>query len=488
MIFSTPIFLFFFLPLVLTSFLVLGKKSRKGVLIVASLIFYCWGEKTFFLIIASAVLNFGFALSIDHLHKRSSSSPKIKWVLAAAVLFNLGLLGFFKYTPFIVDNINALGRLLGLSLVLSAATMPLPLGISFYTFRALSYVIDVYKRKVPSTENILDMTLYLSFFPLAVAGPIVRYGEMPFSVLGKGLKTEKITEGIRRFIFGLGKKCLIANTLAVTADWAFSLPPGKITAPAAWMGLFCYTLQIYFDFSGYSDMAIGLGKIFGFDFLENFNYPYAARSIRDFWRRWHISLSTWFRDYLYIPLGGNQVRPYRVYGNLLLVFFLCGLWHGAAWKFIVWGLWHGLFLALERTGFGRLIEGLWRPLRHFYALMVVALGWVWFRSDTLSYALSFIKSLFGLSQALEELFPPLSMVMNPKVVLALLFGVLFSAPSVPILKTLKENLLTKYAEAHRRVVDQVNGLGSALIQTLILLASAMSLAGQTYFPFIYLKF
>jgi alginate O-acetyltransferase complex protein AlgI len=487
MIFSTPIFLFFFLPLVLTSFLVLGKKSRKGVLIIASLLFYCWGEKNSFLIFASAVFNFGFALGIDHLHKRSTSK-KVKWVLLAPVLFNLSLLGFFKYTSFLSYNINALSRFLGFSLFLTATTAHWPLGISFYTFRALSYVIDVYNRKVTPTRNIFDMTLYLSFFPLALAGPIVRYSEMPVNVLKKVLNAEKFSKGIKRFIFGLGKKCLIADTLAVTADWAFSLPPGEMTAPAAWLGLLCYTLQIYFDFSGYSDMAIGLGKMVGFDFLENFNYPYAACSIRDFWRRWHISLSTWFRDYLYIPLGGNQAKPYRVYGNLLLVFCLCGLWHGAAWKFIVWGLWHGLFLALERTVFGRLVESLGRPLRHFYVLLVVAVGWVWFRSETVGYALTFIKSLFGFSPVLKEPFPPLSMVMNSKLVLALLVGVLCAAPMVPVLKTFKEKMLTKYAGTSRGMADSVNVLGSALIQALILLASAMTLAGQTYFPFIYLKF
>ena len=263
--------------------------------------------------------------------------------------------------------------------------MHLPLGISFFTFHALSYVIDIHRRKSAGGKP-LDFALYMTLFPHSIAGPIVRYGDIAGQIAHRVVTTAGFAEGIRRFIIGLAKKMLVANTVAVAADAIFALPGGELNFSLAWLGVACYTLQIYFDFSGYSDMAIGLAKLFGIDFLENFNYPYAARSITEFWRRWHISLSSWFRDYLYIPLGGNRCCPVRNYANLVTVFFLCGLWHGASWTFAAWGLFHGAFLVLERMKAGRVIESLWSPVRHVYTLLVVSVGWVLFRADTMPQA------------------------------------------------------------------------------------------------------
>jgi alginate O-acetyltransferase complex protein AlgI len=488
MIFSSPIFLFLFLPTVLTLFFLLGRSSRKIVLIAASLLFYAWGGNFLYPITLSIIINYLLALLIDRVRKGSSERPGgVKLVLLFAVLFNVGLLVFFKYTPFLAENLNALSRRLGLSTLFTVQATLLPLGLSFYTFRAISYLVDVYRRKIPSARNLLDFALYLSFFPLLLAGPIVRYGEMPVLMLRQKWAAEKTAVGIKRFIFGLGKKCLVANTLAGTVDWIFSIPPGKMTCAVAWVGILAYTIQIYFDFSGYSDMAIGLGKMFGYDFPENFNYPYIARSIRDFWRRWHITLSTWFRDYLYIPLGGNRLPPFRVYANLILVFFICGLWHGAAWKFIIWGLWHGLFLALERTGFGRLMDSLWRPCRHLYVLLVVILGWVLFRSETLTYALYYLQALAGFSKAGSASIP-IGMILTPKVKLALLSGMLFSAPVYPALLQLIKRWIGGWGSKETPFGTPINSLGSLIIQAAVFLASVMTLAGTTYFPFIYFNF
>ena len=263
--------------------------------------------------------------------------------------------------------------------------MHLPLGISFFTFHAISYVIDIHRHKTQGGKP-LDFALYMTLFPHSIAGPIVRYGDIAGQIAHRVVTTAGFAEGIRRFIIGLAKKMLVANTVAVAADAIFALPGRELNFSLAWLGVACYTLQIYFDFSGYSDMAIGLAKLFGIDFLENFNYPYAARSITEFWRRWHISLSSWFRDYLYIPLGGNRCGRVRNYVNLVTVFFLCGLWHGASWTFAAWGLFHGAFLVLERMKAGRMIDSLWSPVRHLYTLLVVSVGWVLFRADTVPQA------------------------------------------------------------------------------------------------------
>ncbi|MBE0586337.1 MAG: MBOAT family protein, partial [Desulfofustis sp.] len=332
MVFSSTIFLFVFLPLVLLSYMVAGRKFRNVILLAASLLFYAWGENVFVLLmLISIALNYCFGLLIDHSQQRGWSG-KIPLILA--LLTNLGLLGFFKYANFLIDNLNTILINLDFEPVEMQA-VHLPIGISFFTFQALSYVIDLYRGQASVQKSPINVALYISLFPQLIAGPIVRYHDVAEQIVHRTTRFDDFTYGIRRFIIGLGKKVLVANVLGRTADYMFSLPADSIPAGLAWLGAVSYTLQIYYDFSGYSDMAIGLGRMFGFRFLENFNYPYAAQSIREFWRRWHISLSSWFRDYLYISLGGNRHGATRTYVNLMIVFFLCGLWHGASWTFVV---------------------------------------------------------------------------------------------------------------------------------------------------------
>ena len=489
MVFSSLLFLFLFLPIVLTGYFLTRKNTGNFFLLAASLFFYAWGEmQSFLVILVSMIFNYLLALLIETFQKSGPlKSRRSGFFLWLAVIFNLGLLGFYKYTLFLTANFNSALQALGLSYALTAPAIHLPLGISFFTFRALSYVIDVYNRKIAGSKNMMTIALYLSFFPLAIAGPIVRYSEIAAQLVKRVVTQEMFLAGMRRFIIGLGKKCLIANTMASVADWVFTLPPDRIPGEIAWLGILCYTLQIYFDFSGYSDMAIGLGRMFGFDFLENFNYPYISQSIREFWRRWHISLSTWFRDYLYIPLGGNRTGSARVYVNLIIVFFFCGLWHGAQWTFVIWGLWHGFFIVLEHLGFGRLIDSFWKPLRHLYVLLVVIFGWVFFRSGSLLEALVFFQALFGFSNGNRVEFP-IQLFLNRAVILAFLAGAIFSGPVPALADRLRNKVLTISGPVSSRLLGQAISIGSVTALGVILIASVMSLASGSYNPFIYFKF
>ena len=311
-------------------------------------------------------------------------------MLGLAIAVNLVVLGVFKYANFFADNVNAVAAAIGAP-PLAFPHVLLPIGISFYTFHAISYVVDVYRRDASAQKSPVHAALYLLLFPQLIAGPIIRYRYIADQLEQRVVSLDDFAVGVRRFVIGLGKKVLIANTVAAPADKIFSMPLAELTPAHAWLGIVCYTLQIYFDFSGYSDMAIGLGRMFGFHFPENFRWPYVADTVQEFWRRWHISLSSWFRDYLYVPLGGNRVSPARMYANLVTVFFLCGLWHGASWNFVIWGLFHGSFLVVERLGLAAAIRRLWRPLRHVYLLLVVMIGWVFFRADTLPSAVAFLE-------------------------------------------------------------------------------------------------
>ncbi len=395
MVFSSTIFLFLFLPLVLFFYLIFGVKIRNIVLLVASLIFYAWGESLYLLLMLTSICcNYFFGLLIDN-RKRGGKSGKN--VLVCAIVMNLGMLGFFKYSNFLVDNINIILQELSLAQI-SLAPVHLPIGISFFTFQALSYIIDVYRNDSPAQKSFVNIALYISLFPQLIAGPIVRYHDVARQIKERCVSLADFSSGVQRFIVGIGKKVIIANTLGRTADYLFSLPTDHLSFYLAWLGAISYTLQIYYDFSGYSDMAIGLGRMFGFHFMENFNYPYISLSIQDFWRRWHISLSTWFRDYLYIPLGGNRKGVFRTYLHLLTVFFLCGIWHGASWTFVVWGLYHGAFLILERASVYRRLLNL-MPLccRYIYVMVVVIVGWVIFRAENLSHAVGYLQSMVSLS-------------------------------------------------------------------------------------------
>lgn len=459
MLFSSPIFLFLFLPFVLTLYFLVPKHFRNLFLVAASLVFYYWGEKRYILImVVSFFANYLFALVLG----------RRKFILVVAVAVNLGLLIFFKYTNFLVANLL---RVLGTDATFFyVPPIHLPLGISFFTFHALSYLFDIYRGQAPAPKSLVDTALYISFFPQLIAGPIIRYRDVAGQLIKRVITLDKFSYGIERFVLGLGKKVLIANVVGAVADQIFALPPNQLTWSVAWLGIICYTLQIYFDFSGYSDMAIGLARLFGFEFLENFNFPYISSSITEFWRRWHISLSNWFRDYLYIPLGGNRLGNVRTYANLLVVFFLCGLWHGASWSFVVWGLWHGLFLVVERLlkNLGVTITG---ALGHGYALLIIIIGWVFFRSPTLVGAVSYLQAMFNFG-TVNKLSGFLS-YLNSEVLLVLGIAILFSAPISRLRITFTPRLL---APAYIAALS------------LIFFLSVMSLANGTYNPFIYFRF
>ena len=385
MVFSSLTFLCIFLPAVFLLYTAIPNlKARNILLIIASLAFYAYGEIVYVLLMLfSTVLNYLCARWVvrDPAHKRKAA-------LIVAVAVNLGIPGVFKYTGMLVTTFN---DVTGLSV--PVPEIALPIGISFFTFQALSYVIDVYRGAVDVQKNYLNILLYISFFPQLIAGPIVKYRDINEQIANRRQDIGKIARGLRRFIGGLMKKVLIANTMGAVADLMFSQELGELSAVAAWLGAVAYLFQIYYDFSGYSDMAIGLGLMFGFEFKENFNYPYGAVSIKDFWRRWHISLSTWFKEYLYIPLGGNRKGRGRAVVNRLIVFFCTGLWHGASWTFVVWGLWHGLFLLLEE--YVPFMRRMPRILGHLYSLLAVTLGFVIFRADTIGYGLGYIGRMFA---------------------------------------------------------------------------------------------
>lgn len=483
MIFSSPIFLFLFLPIALTVCLLLpGTKAKNFWLLLMSVVFYAWGQVDFILLLlASTLMNYGLGLWLD----RSENSANRKLAIAVAVVINIGLLAFFKYADFVVSRLNSTLHLVGVA-PLHAPQITLPLGISFFTFHALSYVIDVYRRKWKAAVDPRDVALYIFFFPQLIAGPILRWSSIGPQLVQRTISRDVFADGIRRFAGGLAKKVLIANTLAVPADQIFALPASELSTAVAWFGILCYTLQIYFDFSGYSDMAIGMGKMFGFAFMENFNFPYLAQSIRDFWRRWHISLSTWFRDYLYFPLGGNRVSEGRTHLNLLLVFFLCGLWHGASLTFVVWGLYHGFFLVLERTRFGKMQEKLPRPFRHFYTMLVVMLGWVIFRANTFTAAGIYFDALFFPNRLPAA--QPFARYVTNEAVWAIVLGVLFSGPLWHWIQTSQAKLEQALPAADRPVVQAPWAVLEILLVIILLLASAAWLAGGTYNPFIYFRF
>src|SRR5690349_9030427 len=399
--------------------------------------------------------------------------------LAAAVAGNLAALAIFKYANFAVANVDAIAPVFGLSPVALRA-IPLPLGISFFTFHAISYVVDVYKRTANAQRSVREFALYILLFPQLIAGPIIRYRDIAAQLVARDANVSEFAYGVRRFVLGLGKKLLIANTLGATADAIFALPTDQLTTPVAWLGIVCYTLQIYFDFSGYSDMAIGLMRMFGFRILENFNYPYVATSIREFWRRWHISLSNWFRDYLYVPLGGNRLGTARSYANLVIVFVLCGLWHGASWTFVLWGTWHGLFLVVERGAFARVLERQ-RIVAHVYTLAVVACAWVLFRCDTVTHAIDYYAALAGLSDA-DPMLHPLARYADGLLMTTLLVAVVFAMP----IGRRVSYWLDDAMERSRKAIVAMTAEGAWLV--LVFVASAATLAAGTYNPFIYFRF
>ena len=483
MVFSSPIFLFLFLPVVLAVYALLpGLRAKNYWLLLMSLVFYAWGEVLFiFLLLASTLMNYFLGLWVD----RSEDTGRRKLAVAVAVCANIGLLCFFKYADFFVATINSILRLAGAA-PFPQPNIPLPIGISFFTFHALSYMIDIYRRKWKAAASPKDVALYIFFFPQLIAGPILRWNAIAPQLAERTMSRDDFAEGIRRFVGGLAKKMLIANSLALPADQIFALSANELSPMTAWFGLLCYTLQIYFDFSGYSDMAVGMGKMFGFKFLENFNFPYLAQSVREFWQRWHMSLMSWFRDYLYIPLGGSRVSNARTNLNLLIVFVLCGLWHGAGWTYIVFGFYQAFFVILERTRFGTWQGKLPRPARHFYAMFVFVMSLVIFRSDTFAYALHYFLALFGLDHASVP--QPLARYFTQQAIWALVFGIPFCGPLWGWIKKTCSRLGQAAPENCRTGVRIFGSVLEMVLIMALLLISAMWLAGGTYNPFIYYRF
>jgi len=406
MVFSSSLFLCFFLPVFFGIYFIAEKKYKNIILVVGSCIFYAWGAPKFiFVILGTTLLDY---FLVKKMHQIEQKKKRLIFLLCS-ISVNLGLLFYFKYSNFFIDNVSALLGSLNKGPI-KWTELILPIGISFYTFETLTYVIDVYRRIHKPLDNFKDYLLYIILFPKLIAGPIIRYHEIADQITDRSSRDTidyKLT-GFYRFCIGLGKKVLIANTLATLANQVYGsegvtgIPPEQITMFTAWIGAFAYTFQLYFDFSGYSDMALGLGKMLGFKFPENFNNPYVSGSITEFWRRWHITLGNWMRNYLYIPLGGNKVNSkMRLYFNLWLVFILSGLWHGAAWSFILWGVWHGMFLVLERIFLGKILERLPKFVQISYTFLLVTIGWVMFRVENVSSGFLYIKAMFIKSSALQ---------------------------------------------------------------------------------------
>ncbi|MCG9969518.1 MBOAT family protein [Pelotomaculum terephthalicicum JT] len=468
MVFSSLFFLFAFLPLVLLLYYTVPHRYRNFILFVSSLIFYAWGEPVYILLMFfSTLINYAHGLLLTRSGEKKNKS---RLVLISALATNLGLLCFYKYYDFLLESINSV---LGTSLAVLG--LPLPLGISFYTFKAISYIIDLYRGAGPAPRNFIDFGTYVSLFPQLLAGPIVRYQTVSAQLRQRREGFAGFGEGVRRFVAGLGKKVLLANNLGFFWAQIQQAPPSELTVCTAWLGIIAFALHIYFDFSGYSDMAIGLGKMFGFTFPENFQYPYISQSITEFWRRWHISLGTWFRDYVYLPLGGNRSGKLALYRNLFLVWFLTGLWHGASWNFVLWGLYYGLILALEKTFLFKWLSLAPRCLCHAYAVLLILLGWVLFAFAHLPAGLAYLQVLFGLhgrgfcdQQALYYL--------STQVVLILIA----SLASTPFSKHVQEKLLARSAACYYTA--------ATLSCLMVLLLSTAYLVDSTYNPFFYFRF
>jgi len=483
MVFTEPAFLFIFLPFTIVLYFAVPGKFRNAVLLAASLSFYAAGEGlTVAVLLLCIFLTHAFGLWIEN----AGSMKRAKLFVALGIMADLAVLFVYKYSGFFIGNLNYVLSCLGTGGI-SFRKVALPLGLSFFTFKSMAYLLDIYRKTDRAQRNPFRTALYISLFPQLVAGPIERYPDVSGRLAGRTVTRGCFLDGMTRFITGLAKKKIVADTLAEKADLIFSIQTDQLTTGTAWIGAIFYTLQIYYDFSGYSDMAVGMGKMFGFQFPENFNYPYSARSIREFWRRWHITLSTWFRDYLYIPLGGGRSTRIRVYFNLLAVFILCGLWHGAAWKFLLWGFFHGTFIILERGGLSRLLDACPKVLGNVYTILVIIFGWVIFRADSLSHAGSFISAMIGLDQCSYNPHP-LAEFAGTDILIVLTAATAGSFPVIPALgKSLARTVAgcrPRYAAVFRVSVSLAE---TALFAALALISILMVAAG-TFAPFIYSNF
>jgi alginate O-acetyltransferase complex protein AlgI len=478
MLFTEPAFLFLFLPALLGAYYLAPHRWRNLLLTGASLVFYCLGERHFFpLLVLSIGVNYFLAIWIE----QTRTSRWNRAILALGITSDLALLVVFKYAGWLVADLD---RVLAL-LHVRPFTIPafaLPLGISFFTFHKISYKVDVFRGVTKAQRNPITLALYILFFPQLIAGPIIRYHEVSDQLGRRVITGQDLATGIRRIIIGLSKKVLIANSVALAADRIFDVPAAALGPAICWVGIICYTLQIYFDFSGYSDMAIGLALLFGFRFPENFDHPYASSSITEFWRRWHMSLSRWFRDYLYLPLGGNREGQRRTYLNLVTIFVLCGLWHGASWEFLAWGVFHGLFLVLERVALGSYLRTLPSVVRRCYTMLVVMVGWVFFRAGSLGHALHWLRAMAGHAGARAADYS-VGLFVDPWVLTAIVVGII---ASFPIGRWLGARGGASSPLGSRSTL--VSRLGSTVALFALLSLSLTFIAAGTYSPFLYFRF
>lgn len=469
MLFSSITFLFLFLPVVLVIYYLVPWKAKNVFLLIASLLFYAWGEPVYVvLMILSILLNYFCGRDI----KANEDDPrKAKFNVAFAVVVNVLILGFFKYYGFLLDTVNAIFQL-----DLTYRELPLPIGISFYTFQAISYIVDIYRGKVKPQKNILHFALYISMFPQLIAGPIVRYEDIAAQLGHRRISVQRLGQGAICFIIGLAKKTVIANSVGAVFEQIAKMPAGSLSVLTAWVGVFSYAFQIYFDFSGYSDMAIGLGKMLGFDFRKNFDYPYVSKSVTEFWHRWHISLSTWFREYVYIPLGGNRCSVFRNICNLMIVWTLTGMWHGAAWNFIAWGVYYGVVLVMEKYVWGASIDACPGVVRHIYTGIIVLVGWVFFFSPSLGYALRYLGAMIGGGAGIVD-----------KEGAYLLFGHwLLYVLAVTGSSSLGIRLVNALPRALRG--ERAAAVASAVIYMGIFVIAVAFLVTDTFNPFLYFRF
>lgn len=471
MLFSSTFFLLYFLPVFLSVYFLIPPRFKNYFILFASVLFYAWGAPKFVWILAAAVIFDFFIANLIH----KNEGRKRKAILFFGVAVNVGMLLYFKYFNFFMENTNALLNSVGIKQV-EFTKVVLPIGISFFVFHELSYIIDVYRKVKPPMKSIVDYGLYIFLFPQLIAGPIIRFNEIADQIQNRNYQDniDNRILGLLRFTIGLAKKVLIANVLGAEADRIFHSPFEELNSSSAWLGILCYTFQIYFDFSGYSDMAIGLARTMGFIFPENFNFPYISQSITEFWRRWHISLSRWMRDYLYFPLGGNKVSVPRMYFNLCLVFLISGFWHGAEWTFVLWGAYHGLFLIFDRLFLDKLTANLYKPIKIIFTFLIVINGWVLFRARDISQALLFYKKMFSFS------FEPhyLSLHVWVALIIASVFSFLNFSGKVSLFR-LEENKI---------ILTTGRALFSAMSIIIILIICVGELATTGFNPFIYFKF
>lgn len=468
MLFSSIVFLFTFLPAVMILYYLLPVRFRNVILLLASLVFYAWGEPVYlFLMLLSILFNYFSGLDIA---RNLQDKRAAKRSLVFNLIINLAVLGFFKYEGFVLDTLNGI-----LPVHISYHALPLPIGISFYTFQILSYIIDVYRGNVKVQTNLSNFALYVTMFPQLIAGPIVQYADVDEQLASREVSWTKFGEGSMYFIRGLAKKVLLANTSGMIFTEVSGLAKGNIAVVMAWLGAFAYMFQIYFDFSGYSDMAIGLGKMFGFEFNMNFNYPYVSKSITEFWRRWHISLSSWFRDYVYIPLGGNRVSKIKHIRNLLIVWFLTGLWHGAAWNFVAWGLYYGVILIIEKYFLSPVLDRLPDVVRHIYSIVLVVIGWVLFFSSSFGQAADYIRVMFGAgAHGFADRESMYLLTSNLILWLILIFG------STPLVHFRYEHML-RSKKWNTTIINSV-------VYAALFIVCIAYLVTETYNPFLYFRF